>query len=259
MVRQMNDMYGWYFARAGLFVTVYNGAYSHCPAFFDSAGEAISCGLYVSVGVVSALFVADEVRRTFYTQARPQGRRRDSARDLYAEVFGISDTSVASDNILPGMTVTFTKTPDQSAIGKRASDESPDTYLHVHVQMTSHESGNSYDALMDLDTASNHTMLSSRGHARDPSRRRQDNVVTGYYSYDGFSQDAQDSTPPNDESSIRALGEQLWNHAQNSGAGAAFCANLGVPQSNGLLAAADRGYFAILQGQFYDQLQDCPN
>lgn len=252
LVARPVDQYGWFFSRAGTFVGSVNAARNQCPAFFDNAGDAILCGLYVSIAVASVVLVADELRRTF-NQPAPGRRSIDS--DLYAEVFGIKDGSVTSDDYIVGMTTTLTKMAD-SSIASRSDD---DTYLHVHVQMTSHQSGDIYEAFLDFDTASDHTAISSTGDSIDPSGsrvKRQSNSVTGYYSYDSFAADARDATPPS-QSLARSLGEELWNHAQGA-AGYAFCANIAVASSNGLLEAGNRGYFAILNGLFNDELGDCP-
>lgn len=252
-LRQDNS-FEWFFARAAIAVAVVDAATLECSAFLDSFGDAVVCGLAAAVGLTSALFVANEAFRTFQQATNPQNRR---STDLHDRLLGIEKIPVISDEIIGGMSTIITHMSGTVPQIDKDLRQGAGDVMRLHVQSTSHETGEVFESFLDMDMQNNHTTITSTGQPVEAGRKRQDSSVTGYYSYDNFGQDAQDSTNPADESLIRQLGSDLWNHVLATD-NAAFCANLAIPNFNGQLQAANRGYFAILNGLFNDRLSDCP-
>lgn len=177
--------------------------------------------------------------------------RREKAADHYANLLGLDNGPQVSEE--DGHTVTLTRIPGLSS----RSNDTIDTWLHFSMQDVNHKTGWVQDAVIDIDTLTNASTVSTVPVflQTDLHRRQELADYTFYYSWDDWDNDAAEQFPRT-QGSHEALARDVWTWMIEADA-EEFCMALALPDFNGIPQAVNAGYLSFISGTFSDRKATC--
>lgn len=254
------DPYSVVFAEAGGAAIAVGNAISACAGGLTGDQAAAASCFFLAIGAV--LLALSSVRqfqgivqqRNNRANGNPANLLLEGMPDYYAGQLGLDAGPQVSEELVEGYTTTVSRLP---SLASRSDDRSVDTYLHLALQGVNKRTGEVVNALIDMDTLTNATSLSSVPSTRNDLNRRDElGDYTAYYAWDNWDEDDSQQFPRTEEAQNR-LAMSIYDYMINSGS-ATFCANLALTDFNGIPQPVNNGYFAAIRGRFQSsQVSGC--
>lgn len=217
---------------------------------------AVSCGLLSIGALLLALAGGREYRGLLQQAGHTNSNARlllDATPDYYASQLGFDAGPKVSEDLVEGYTTTVSRLP---SLASRADDDSPDTFLHLAIQGVNKRIGEVLSAMIDMDTLTSSTTVSSvLMSTNDLNRRQSIDDFTAYYSWDNWEYEVAEQFPRTESAQTR-LAQDIHDYMVSENGGA-FCANLAVPDFNGIPQPVNNGYSSFISGTFTDQKASC--